>query len=256
MLRARWMGVLALCLAVAGVFAWLGQWQLERAIDSNPPAADATEHVLPLTDVVEPAAYLPEPSVGQKVDVSGSFTASDFYVVSGRFNDGISGFWVTGQLRLTDVTPATSIAVAVGFTTDRAVADAQAAALSSAPPQNVDVTGRIISDEGAMAPTRSQGALEVPRMSTAALLNLWSDVPTNVYRPYMTSDTVFGDLEAIDSPAPDIAPPVNWLNLFYAAEWIVFAGFAFYFWYRLARDAWEKEVEEIEDANAAAEVTA
>jgi len=27
----------------------------------------------------------------------------------------------------------------------------------------------------------------------------------------------------------------------------VFAGFAFYLWYRLAKDAWEKEVEELED---------
>jgi hypothetical protein len=28
----------------------------------------------------------------------------------------------------------------------------------------------------------------------------------------------------------------------------VFAGFAFYLWYRLARDAWEKEIEDLEDA--------
>ena len=34
-------------------------------------------------------------------------------------------------------------------------------------------------------------------------------------------------------------------------EWAVFAGFAFYLGYRLARDAWEKEVEDIEDAAAA-----
>lgn len=45
---------------------------------------------------------------------------------------------------------------------------------------------------------------------------------------------------------------MNWLNLFYAAEWAVFAGFAFYFWYRLAKDAWEKEVEDLEDAAAEA----
>ena len=36
MLRPRWIGVLLLALVVAGVFAWLGQWQLSRAIDTDP----------------------------------------------------------------------------------------------------------------------------------------------------------------------------------------------------------------------------
>ncbi|MEZ5189097.1 MAG: hypothetical protein R2723_11140 [Microbacterium sp.] len=40
---------------------------------------------------------------------------------------------------------------------------------------------------------------------------------------------------------------VNWLNIFYAVEWAIFAGFAFYMWYRLAKDAWEKEVEALEE---------
>ena len=30
----------------------------------------------------------------------------------------------------------------------------------------------------------------------------------------------------------------------------IFAGFAFYMWYRLAKDAWEKEVEALEEARA------
>ena len=61
-----------------------------------------------------------------------------------------------------------------------------------------------------------------------------------------------GPLDAISSPAPGEGSDVNWLNIFYAIEWAVFAGFAFYLWYRLARDAWEKEVEELEDAEPAA----
>ena len=60
----------------------------------------------------------------------------------------------------------------------------------------------------------------------------------------------------ISSPAPSEGSRVNWLNIFYAIEWAVFAGFAFYLWYRLARDAWEKEVEELEDAASPAGPTA
>ena len=42
---------------------------------------------------------------------------------------------------------------------------------------------------------------------------------------------------------PKAPETLNLLNLFYAIEWVVFAGFAIYFWVRLCRDAWEKEHE-------------
>lgn len=251
MLRPRWLGVLALCLVIAGVFAWLGQWQLSRAIDTNPPAPGMTEEIRPLADVVQPGAYLPEPLVGQIVTADGDFVADDFFVVSGRFNDDVPGYWVTGQFRVADATTPTSIAVAVGFTDNRVEADAAATALDAAPPTHITLTGRIISDEGPVPPARSQDVTEMGRMSTAALLNLWHDADDlDVYRPYMTSAEAFGGLTAIDSPAPELASPVNWLNVFYAAEWVVFAGFAFYLWYRLAKDALEKETEALEDAAA------
>jgi hypothetical protein len=38
------------------------------------------------------------------------------------------------------------------------------------------------------------------------------------------------------------------LNIFYAIEWVVFAGFAVFLWYRLVRDAWEREEELREEA--------
>ena len=76
MLRPKWIGVLLLCLVVAGIFAWLGQWQLSRAIDTAPREEGATEQVMPLSDVVEPGAYLSDPLVGQRVSVSGGTSRS------------------------------------------------------------------------------------------------------------------------------------------------------------------------------------
>jgi len=32
--------------------------------------------------------------------------------------------------------------------------------------------------------------------------------------------------------------------VFYAIEWVVFAGFAFFLWYRLVKDARQREIEE------------
>nr|WP_120265326.1 SURF1 family cytochrome oxidase biogenesis protein [Microbacterium sp. AG238] len=261
MLRPWWLGMLAFALLVAAVFAWLGQWQLSRAVDTSPPPPGQTEQVRPLADVAEPGEYLPEPLVGQRVEVRGSFVADDFEVVSSRFDRGEEGYWVTGQLRVDPESARssdpTSLAVAVGWTADRAEADAAAAALDADPPQDVALTGRIISDEGPALPGRGADPQEMTRMSPAALLSRWHDTAgLDVYRGYLTSAESFGGLTAIHSPAPDERSNVNWLNIFYAVEWAVFAGFAFYMWYRLAKDAWEKELEDLEDEREDADVPA
>ena len=250
MLRGRWIAMLLLCLVVAGVFAWLGQWQLGRAVDTAPQEPGATEQVQPLSDVVEPGAYLPEPLVGQKVETTGRWISGDFIVVSSRFNDGAEGYWVTGQLRVAE---RTSIAVAIGWAPDRESADAAAARLDAdADGGEVAVTGRIISDEGAVLPTREDPE-RLDRMSPAALLSRWHDIDQlDVYRPYLASASAPDGLVDISSPAPEEGSSVNWLNIFYAVEWAIFAGFAFYLWYRLAKDAWEREVEEFDDAVGAA----
>ncbi|MBB2975621.1 hypothetical protein FHX49_001187 [Microbacterium endophyticum] len=260
MLRARWIGMLVLCLVVAGIFAWLGQWQLSRAIDVNPREEGATEQVLPIDEVVQPGEYLPEPLVGQRVAVSGSWIPEDFLVVSSRYNDGAEGYWVTGQLRLTEETTGlvdqpVSIAAAVGWAETLQEAEDAASALSAEAAANpnaiADFTGRIISDEGQLLPPADDPQV-MERMSPAVLLGRWHDVADlDVYRPYFTLDEPLGDLTDISSPAPDQGSSVNWLNIFYAVEWAVFAGFAFYLWYRLAKDAWEKEVEDLEEAESA-----
>ena len=72
MIRPTWIGMLVLCLIVAGVFAWLGQWQLSNAIDTDVPPPGATEQVKPIESIVEPGEYLQEPVVGQKVEADGS----------------------------------------------------------------------------------------------------------------------------------------------------------------------------------------
>lgn len=254
LLRPWWIGMLVFALAVAAVFAWLGQWQLGNAIDTDPAPPGATEIVQPLADVTTPGEYLPEPLVGQRVEVSGTWHPTDFLVVSSRFNDGVEGYWVTGQFRTGDG-PAL-LAVAIAWAPTRDAADAAASALAAGgDAATATLTGRIISDEGPALPPDGAAATEMTRMSPAALLGQWSDIEgLDVYRPYLVADiettglALPDDLVAIDSPAPVEGSNVNWLNIFYAVEWAIFAGFAFYMWYRLAKDAWEKEVEELEEA--------
>ncbi|MDN3311567.1 SURF1 family cytochrome oxidase biogenesis protein [Microbacterium oryzae] len=263
MLRPRWIAMLVLCLVVAGVFSWLLQWQLVRAIDTDRPESGATEIVRPIDEVAQPGQYLDDSLVGQKVAVEGHWVPGDFIVVSSRYNDGAEGYWVTGQFRVDASPEARSIAVAIGWSDSRDEADAAAAQLekraeaADALPDGgvagaVDLTGRLISDEGPQLPP-GDDVFEMTRMSPAALLSRWHETEIDgehidVYRQYLTSDDpvaglVETDLETIASHAPDEGSSVNWLNLFYAAEWAVFAGFSFYLWYRLAKDDWEREVE-------------
>ena len=250
MLRPQWIGMLLLCLLVAGIFAWLGQWQLSRAVDTDPPPPGATEVVRPLEDVAAPGEYLPEPLVGQRVTVEGFWMPGDFLIVESRFNDDVEGYWVTGQLRIAGTAEPVSVAVALGWAPTRDQAQAAAEQLdreASAPVKTpTTVTGRLISDEGPVPPRHDADPQTLTRMSPAALLGRWHDVEgLDVYRPYIASQEAPSPLVDISSPAPDEGSTVNWLNIFYAAEWAIFAGFAFYLWYRLARDAWEKEVEDL-----------
>ena len=260
LLRPRWIALLALCLVVAGVFAWLGQWQLGRAIDIDPTPPGATEEVRPIAEVVEPGQYLSEPRVGQRVTVTGTWVPGDFIIVASRFNDGVEGYWVTGQFRVAgDPAVPVSVAVALGWAATEAEAEAAVERLNedAAAPEAAEtalaITGRLISDEGTALPLTGADPFTLTRMSPAALLSRWHDADgLSVYRQYVAAEVPQGGLEAISSPAPAEGSDVNWLNIFYAAEWAVFAGFAFYLWYRLARDAWEKELEDLEDAAAAA----
>lgn len=52
-------------------------------------------------------------------------------------------------------------------------------------------------------------------------------------------------LRLISTRAPAPAETLNLLNLFYAIEWVVFAAFAFYFWYRYTKDVYLRELEEL-----------
>ena len=45
---------------------------------------------------------------------------------------------------------------------------------------------------------------------------------------------------------------INWLNVFYGIEWVVFAGFAFFLWYRMVRDDYQRDLDEIAERAAEA----
>jgi hypothetical protein len=105
--------------------------------------------------------------------------------------------------------------------------------------------------EGPVIPKAGEDPQVMHAMVPAQLVNSWQPVESPVHSGYLVVHPTGGGaemlagagLDAIDSVPPEPAESVSWLNVFYAIEWIVFAGFAIFLWYRLARDAWEKEHE-------------
>ena len=247
MLEPRWIAMLLLALLVSGAFAWLGQWQLERAVISTETVDQPTERTRALEDVAETGGPLRDTVIGQLVDVSGSYVPGDFLVVSNRVNLDQTGYWVAGHL-VTDAKPEASIAVALGWTADRDVAEDVAADLNARTETSVlAISGRLNASQAPELPDEGGDPFELTTMSTAAFVNIWSEVGDRpVYNGYVVADEAPDMLTVIDAPAVVEDVTLNWLNIFYAIEWIVFAGFAVFVWFHLVKDAKSRREEEAE----------
>ncbi|GAB3028896.1 hypothetical protein GCM10027052_00770 [Parafrigoribacterium mesophilum] len=243
--RPRWIAMLVLALAVSAGFAALSQWQLARSVATGTVIVRDTETPVALKSIAQPQHPVTTTSDGQLVTVTGTWAPRDYLLVSDRLNDGVSGYWVVGHLTTDD---SVGVAVALGWTSSRQTAESALAELAGRSSDTATVTGRYLASEGPQDSRFEQGKLST--ISAGAMVNLWHTVDTKgVYGGYIVSRSASGPLEAIHSPRPSSEIELNWLNLFYAAEWVVFAGFAIFLWYRLVKDAWEREQDEAAELN-------
>ncbi len=236
--------MLVLALAVAAGFAALGQWQLSRAVATGTVVQRNTETALPLARVAAPQAPMTGAADQQMVTVTGAFVPGDYRVLSDRVNFGRTGFWLVGHLDVQAGAGATAaLAVAVGWASTEAAAQTAVTALPWADGRLVTLTGRYLASESPAESDFEHG--KTSTMSVAALINDWAGFGrSDVYAGYLVSHRSVAGLSRIESPPPASDVALNWLNLFYAAEWALFAGFAVFLWYRLVRDAWEREQEQ------------
>ncbi|WP_262406178.1 SURF1 family protein [Protaetiibacter sp. SSC-01] len=230
--RPKWIGALLLSLAIAAAFAALGQWQLERSVQNVSVPEYDTETPVALETVATPQQRMTDPSIGQRVTASGEVVAGDFSVIGPRENDGELGFWLVAHVRTDD---GASLAVGLGWAPDADSAEAAERAV----PERLEVAGRYLPTESPELNDVEDGERRV--LSIGELLNLWEE-PGPVYAGFVVMAEPTPGLDAIHQPPPERDTSLNWLNVFYAIEWVVFAGFAVFLWYRLVRDVWEAEV--------------
>ena len=228
------------------VVAALSQWQLARSVSTGTIVVRNTETPVALESIAQPQHPVTTAADGQLVTVSGTWAPQEFVMVSDRLNNGVPGYWVVGHLATDD---SVGVAVALGWSGTRQGAQSALAALNAGSGSTaVTLTGRYLVSEAPQDGKFEQGTLST--VSEGALVNLWRSVDANgVFGGYIVAQPAAAPLHTIDSPRPSSEVELNWLNLFYAAEWVVFAGFAIFLWYRLVKDAWEREQEEAAELN-------
>jgi cytochrome oxidase assembly protein ShyY1 len=227
----RWIAALVLSLAIAAGFAALGQWQLGRSVDNAQTVEIDTETAVPLDEIAEPGSGMTETQLGRIVTVTGELVAGDTVVLSSRGDGrGDTGSWVVGHLVTAD---GVSLAVALGWSAEDAPTTTDL--------DRAEWTGRYQLSEEPQSSDFESGAHTA--LSVADLVNLWAD-PGPVYAGYLVVAGPVAQLEPIVADAPEREVALNLLNVFYAIEWVLFAGFAIYLWYRLVRDAVERQEEE------------
>ncbi|GAA1342422.1 SURF1 family protein [Arthrobacter roseus] len=252
-LKPRWILSLIFALVLASVFVLLSQWQFSQSEGEAPPPPTQTETVRPLTETFKPGDPLYKPDADQRVSIEGSFVAGTQLVIPGRLQDDREGAWVVNAFEVAGA-PETAgttpvIAVVRGWIADDAAAPPEPKAGPAA------VVGRLLPTEAPIAGPMPQG--QVASLSAAHLVNLW-DRPA--YSGFVTASDISHQGQSAAVPAGVervlVGPqpqetPLNWLNIFYAIEWFVFAGFAFFLWWRLVADDYRRQHEDAEDEEVA-----
>lgn len=232
--RPKFVWGLVLALAIAAIFAWLGQWQLERSIDASRAVGPDTELAVPLAELARPGMGVAAEVAWRRVSTDAAIVPGDTLILSGRVGTDVSGWWVVGHALDAD---GVSLAVAAGWAATEEQARDAAAVFDRAGVLG-EVEGRYLPPESPQQSAFETG--ERSALATAELVNIWSDVG-EVYTGYLVLDVPAAGLAAIDAPAPPREVEVNLLNLFYALEWVLFAGAAGFIWWRLVKDAVERE---------------
>jgi hypothetical protein len=242
--RPKWIAGLIFALAVAAVFALLGQWQLERTFTVIEPESE-NEQVLVLNQIATPGAPITAEAAHVLVSANIFLDQSNVFIVANRLQQSgdeiIEGYWVisnSGAL-LSDSDSTGSLTVAIGFAeslelAEKARVELQEAILAQA---FLESTGRYLQTEGPVAIADSEKPYVLESLSLAQLVNLYSGEPVQSFAGFLALDAEPGfGLERIDLPPQQAGTQVNWLTLFYAVEWVLFGAFAVFLWWRLVED--------------------
>lgn len=239
--------MLVVALLMATVFVVLSAWQFGESQTESVTDHAVLENPVPLTEAFAPQRAMSGVDADQMVTLSGHYLEDSEVFVSERVQDDDLGYWVLGAFVVDGAPDDEVIPLVRGWVEDPAEA-------GELPAGALDVEGRLLPTEAPVSQERTQPRV-FPSLSAAELMNYW-DVPS--YSGFIVAfemtdaegeDVLAGEGTGLQEIWVDPQPEgssVNWLNLFYGVEWVVFAGFAFYLWWRSVKDAHLAQLEEAE----------
>ncbi|WBL17800.1 SURF1 family protein [Citricoccus sp. NR2] len=259
-LKPQWIGFLILAIVVSTVFVFLSRWQFEQSVSTAPPPLSQTETPVELTEHFEPGEPLMGAQADQIVTFTGTVDAASTVVIENRLRDGETGYWLVALADVDDAPGNYGIPVVWGWSAEPPAADSEAqlrelfteATGVDASSTTVEVTGRLLPPEGPVAGAldRSVTPMTNSAVATSELVNIWNQplyaayIAASSFAPIgadgsagetLEADGTAGIEQVLVAPQPQ-EQEVVWLNIFYAIEWIIFAGMALYLWWRFMRD--------------------
>lgn len=227
-----WLGhVVALVLIAIAVM--LGWWQVEAWQTRRADAArDLTQaEPVALAELMGPDDPFPGRSVGQPVELAGSWVADATVFISDREHDRDEGFWMVTPLAIGgEGQPA--MPVVVGWVADPGEAPA-------APTGSAELEGWLQPPEGTGARDPDPTDDILPRLRIADLVQR---VDQDLYSAYVVAHDGIGGLRAGDlEQLPTTGRFTALRNLLYALEWWVFGAFAGLIWWRWVQEQTARE---------------
>ena len=219
--QPKWIGALLLALFVAAIFAALGQWQLDRTFTKDDPKTNTENSSLAL---VEKKLMLDTQHV---------------YIIDGRVQNGFTGYWLLANA--TDENLA-STTLALGWVEKLKTAETLRSELMESVQAQafLPVLGFPLPTEGPQPADKAKPYL-LKSVALGQLINLYSpEVAIKSAPEYLAlsaNSVQFSDerLKPIEVTYRDVEK-INWLSAFYFLEWMLFAGFAVFLWWRLVKD--------------------
>lgn len=219
--RPKYVAGFLISLLAAAAFSLLGQWQLDRSLTKDQTAAE----------------------IQKVVTVETMLDVENVFIVDGRLQNGKEVFWLLANSK--DAS-GKSLTLAIGQSESLLTVEAARFGLKNSMTAQafLPVRGYWLPTEAPLAIDQANPYL-LHSVSTAQLINLYSpDKPLASYTDFLVAkgfaDSLspkLGEIDAVLEPAPAI----NWLSVFYAAEWVLFAGFALFLWGRTVKDAVDAE---------------
>jgi len=214
----KWIALTILLVVAILAFGALSAWQWQRAQRDRDEAAP-----VPASDVLTPGAPLAATSYGTPVTLRGTYDAAHQLLVQRG-----SSFWVVTPLRSTSGEAVPVARATVTSSDDAAVKDVTAG--------TVTVTGYAEPFDGDPGTPSTLPAGQSDRLTVAALglpyavaggwVSLTAQQPPAAVAATLVTPP-FG---------PSTGAPLRLQNLSYALQWLVFAGFALFVWWRALRD--------------------